>query len=73
MASGRHGGDPELLLQAHHAEWSTLGGYRRAPVRRRSACERGWALYDPERHGAHAFTYGGHDPGVCSRNQMRPR
>ena len=32
-------------------------------------CERGWALYDPERHGAHHLTYGAHDPGVCSRIQ----
>lgn len=27
--------------------------------------EQGIALYDPRQHRAHAFIYGGHDPGVC--------
>ena len=27
--------------------------------------EQGIALYDPQQHRAHAFLYGGHDPGVC--------
>ena len=60
--------DPDLLLQALHLEWSTLSnlGEHRAT---RACCERGWALYDPERHGAHHLTYGAHDPGVCSRIQ----
>jgi class 3 adenylate cyclase/predicted ATPase/ABC-type transport system involved in cytochrome c biogenesis ATPase subunit len=60
--------DPELLLQANHAEWAILSflGEHSAT---RAACEHGWALYDETRHGDHAFSYGGHDPGVCSRNQ----
>lgn len=60
--------DDELTLQACHADWTTrhfLGEHAAA----RCLCERGWKLYDRERHGAHAFTFGGHDPGVCSRNQ----
>jgi class 3 adenylate cyclase/predicted ATPase len=68
MSLAEHENEPELVLQALHAEWSTLPflGEHRAVLAR---CKRGWALYDPERHGGHAFTYGGHDPGVCSRNQ----
>jgi predicted ATPase len=27
--------------------------------------ERGFSLYDPDKHRHHAFLYGGHDPGVC--------
>jgi class 3 adenylate cyclase len=69
--------DPELMLQALHADWSTLTfmGENRAA---RDRSEQGWALYDREAHGGHAFIYGGHDPGVCSRNMgswvvWRPR
>jgi predicted ATPase len=60
--------DPDLQLQALHAEWSTLSllGEHGAAL---ACCERGWALYDPERHGAHHLTYAAHDPGVCSRMQ----
>src|SRR5262249_13519173 len=31
----------------------------------RAHLEQGIALYDPQQHRAHAFLYGGHDPGVC--------
>ena len=27
--------------------------------------QRGFELYDPQKHRHHAFLYGGHDPGVC--------
>lgn len=60
--------DPDLLLQACHVEWVALGtgaDYGAA----QACCERGWALYDEKRHGRHAFAFGAHDPGVCSRNQ----
>jgi predicted ATPase len=58
--------DPALLLQAHHAlgplhvqmgDWDTALAH----------LEQGIALYDPQQHRAHAFLYGGHDPGVCCR------
>ena len=67
MAVAEQENDPELLLQAHHVEWVALGakGQHRAA---QASCERGWALYDPERHGSHHLTYGAHDPGVCSRS-----
>ena len=68
MAVAEREQDPELVLQACHVAWVALGtgaNYGDALA----TCERGWLLYDPERHRAHAFTFGGHDPGVCSRNQ----
>ena len=66
MAMAESVGDPELLLQALHVEWSTLGPSGQ-PMATRSSCDRGWALYDPERHGRHHLIFGAHDPGVCSR------
>ena len=56
--------DAALLLEAHHALWSTLlwsGEFAAA----RPHLEQGRALYDPQQHHAHALLYGGHDPGVC--------
>ena len=56
--------DPALLLQAHHALGPTymLAGDW---VSAQAHLEQGIALYDPQQHRAHAFLYGGHDPGVC--------
>ena len=59
--------DLDLALQACHVEWVALGNTANYHAALTSA-ERGWALYNPDRHGAHAFTFGAHDPGVCSRN-----
>jgi predicted ATPase len=59
--------DPALLLQAYHALGPTLYHLgRMAPAR--SHLEHAIALYVPQQHHAHAFTYGGHDPGVCCRS-----
>ncbi len=58
--------DTSLLLQAHHALWTTLftiGDLAPAKVH----LEQGLALYDPQQHRSHAFRYGGHDPGVCCK------
>ena len=58
--------DASLLLQAHHALWTTLftiGDL--APAK--DHLEQGLALYDPQQHRSHAFLYGGHDTGVCCR------
>jgi predicted ATPase/class 3 adenylate cyclase len=56
--------DPDLLLEAHHALWTTLlaGGELAAA---RSHQEQGLWLYDPQQHRFHAGLYSGHDPGVC--------
>jgi class 3 adenylate cyclase/predicted ATPase len=56
----------DYLLQAHHAAWTTQlfvgnnSGSRNHSIK-------GDALYDVEKHRNHAFTYGGHDPGVCAK------
>jgi class 3 adenylate cyclase/tetratricopeptide (TPR) repeat protein len=62
-------GDPALLLQAHHSAWATaLPKPELIAVVKHTA--QGLALYDPEKHGAHAFLYGGHDAGVCGHAQV---
>ncbi len=57
-------GDNELLLQAHHALWTTLillPDYKES----QKHLEAGRKLYKPEMHENHCFHYGGHDPGSC--------
>jgi class 3 adenylate cyclase/tetratricopeptide (TPR) repeat protein len=58
--------DNALLLQAHHAMWTTLvsqGEFTSVQIH----LKQGVTLYDPQRHHSHAFLYGGHDPGVCCK------
>lgn len=58
-------GNEDFLLQAHHAAWtcqSWVGDHRSTLAH----ADKGLALYDVRRHRAHAFTYGGHDPGGCA-------
>ena len=59
--------DSGLKLQSYHADWSllTLTGRSKEALER---CKQGWHLYDRAHHESHAFVFGGHDPGVCSRN-----
>ena len=56
--------DDDLRLEAHHSAWGTLTWLGEF-----ATCwehiQRGLILYSPVQHAAHAFTYGGHDPGVC--------
>jgi predicted ATPase/transcriptional regulator with XRE-family HTH domain len=62
LALARRTRDPDLLLEAHNS----LGAIRfhRGELRlAREHLERGFALYDPERHRGHALLYG-QDPGV---------
>jgi class 3 adenylate cyclase len=63
--------DPDLLLEAHHALWTSLfsGGELTAA---RMHQEQGLRLYDPQRHRTHAALYSGHDPGVCCRYRAAP-
>jgi class 3 adenylate cyclase/tetratricopeptide (TPR) repeat protein len=59
--------DAALVLQAHHANWTTylhLSDIRSSLEHARKGIE----LYDADKHRHHAFVYGGHDPGVCCRN-----
>jgi predicted ATPase len=66
LAIAREQSDTALLLQAHHAHWSTffyLGNLKSCIEHARKGIE----LYDVAKHSQHAFIYGGHDPGVCCR------
>ena len=53
-------------LQAHHAAWTTQLFVGKISESLAHTLQ-GDALYDIERHKNHAFTYGGHDPGVCAK------
>ncbi|MCK1284272.1 AAA family ATPase [Bradyrhizobium sp. 44] len=57
--------DRDLMLEAYHSRWanSHVLGLNAITL---ADTERGIALYDPERHHAHAYDYGGHDTGVCA-------
>ena len=58
--------DPALRMEAHHAAWAcanTLGDNGATIEHMR----RGLAIYESEKHGAHAFSYGGHDTAVCGK------
>lgn len=67
LALARQQSDPGLLLQAHHATWTTAASVGKSRVCLEHA-EQAENLYDRERHASHKFLYAGHDPGVCSRN-----
>jgi class 3 adenylate cyclase/predicted ATPase len=56
--------DDDLRLQAHHSAWNRIWFGEFAAAGEHT--ERGLALYSPAKHTAHAFTYAGHDPGVCA-------
>ncbi|MCU0502629.1 MAG: AAA family ATPase [Anaerolineae bacterium] len=63
--------DPDLLLQAHHALWTssfTAGDLPAALAH----CEQGRAIYRPETHHAQLYVYGGHDAGVCGLSFAGP-
>ena len=59
-------GDTDLLLQAHHASW-TSNLYKGDLSLTQEHAELGVQAYDIDRHRNHKFMYGGHDPGVCCR------
>jgi tetratricopeptide (TPR) repeat protein len=60
----RSTGDPGLLLESFHSLWSSCYLLGDLPAVAEHH-ERGLALYDPRKHHAQTFLYGGHDPGVC--------
>lgn len=57
--------DPDLMLEAYHSRWanSHVLGLNSITL---ADTQRGIALYDSDRHHAHAYDYGGHDTGVCA-------
>src|SRR5262249_52013244 len=64
--------DPDLLLEAHHALWTTLlsGGELAAA---RPHLEQGRQLYGPQQHRTHAALYRRDGPGGCCANQAAQR
>ena len=66
LAVAREQSDTALLLQAHHAHWTTFF-YRGNLKSCLEHARKGIELYDVGKHSHHAFIYGGHDPGVCCR------
>jgi predicted ATPase len=63
--------DPALLLEAHHALWTSLFSSGELAAARAHQ-EQGGLLYDPQRHRTYASLYSGHDPGVCCRYRGAP-
>jgi predicted ATPase len=64
LALAQQSGDPALVLQAHHALWTTAyntGAFTTALQQ----AEHGLALYTPAQPHAQTALYGGHDPGAC--------
>jgi tetratricopeptide (TPR) repeat protein len=62
-------GDPELLLQAHHAYWGLCLYAYQSPEGLQAAidhAQKGIELYDPAWHRTHVLHYAGHDPGMCA-------
>jgi class 3 adenylate cyclase/predicted ATPase len=58
-------GADDLVLEGHHAKWATslwCGELAAADVH----SQKGISRYDRTRHHALAFTFSGHDPGVCA-------
>jgi hypothetical protein len=65
MLTQRLGAD-DLVLEGYHARWATshwCGELSAADL----DCSEGISRYDSTRHHALAFTFSGHDPGVCAR------
>jgi predicted ATPase len=58
-------GDPALILQGHHAKWTTLI-YLGEPREALSHIEKGITLYSPQQHHSDASLFSGHDLGVCA-------
>ena len=69
LEHAQHAHGTAHLLQAHHALWATATAMGQ-PISAAAHCERGLALYAPEQHASQALLYGGHDAGVCARNQL---
>jgi tetratricopeptide (TPR) repeat protein len=58
--------DPVLRMEAHHAAWAcanTLGDHD-ATIEH---MQQGLAIYESEKHGVLAYSYGGHDTAVCGK------
>jgi len=64
---GRLANDSALRLQAHHCQWTSRFLRGELPAALEHTVQ-GMVLYRADEHHASTFTYGGHDPGACSRS-----
>ena len=64
LAEGKD--DSGLLLEAHHAQWTTLSRLFEPSLCWEHA-DRGRAIYQRAHHHRHVFTITDHDAGVCCR------
>jgi len=65
LADAQRLGADDLILEGHHAKWSTSmwrGEFAAADLH----AQQGISRYDCTQHHALAFTFSGHDPGVCA-------
>jgi class 3 adenylate cyclase/predicted ATPase len=58
-------GADDLVLEGHHAKWAT-SLWRGNLAAADEHSQKGISRYDCTRHHALAFTFSGHDPGVCA-------
>jgi tetratricopeptide (TPR) repeat protein len=66
LAISQQQDDPGLVLQAHHAAWTSAyfkGDFTAA----RDHVDLAWRLYDRRKFHHHTEIFGGHDPGVCAK------
>jgi predicted ATPase len=67
IAIAREVDDPDLLMEAYHAQMPVLqrrGNHRMV----KEASDEVIRRYDRQRHRDHAFLFGGHDARVCARS-----
>ena len=65
LADAQRLGADDLILEGHHAKWATslwCGEFAAADLH----TQQGISRYDCTQHHALAFTFSGHDPGVCA-------
>jgi class 3 adenylate cyclase len=67
VAIARELDDPDLLVEAYHAQMPGLL-WRADFLATKEAAEEVIRLYDRERHRDHAYYFGGHDSRVCARS-----
>ena len=67
VAIARELDDPDLLVEAYHAQMPGLL-WQTDFLATKEAAEEVIQLYDRERHRDHAYYFGGHDSRVCARS-----
>jgi predicted ATPase len=66
MMLAKRSGSIDLLLEGHHAQWTTLSRFFE-PLQCWHHTEQGIALYEADKHHRHSVTISDHDAGVCGR------